>query len=123
MSPLLALFGVTLVAALFFVVIPGVGATTVRRAWRQFRASIESASLLPTLRLGADAQETAASGSYRFFGSLEAIQGDDLMWLTDGRLTVGAHLGGVYRAPFRPLLTPHAVVGVVSPPGTTGQCF
>jgi hypothetical protein len=95
MSPLLALFGVTLVAALFFVVIPGVGATTVRRAWRQFRASIESASLLPTLRLGADAQETAASGSYRFFGSLEAIQGDDLMWLTDGRLTVGAHLGGV----------------------------
>jgi len=95
MSPLLALLGVSLVAVLFFIVIPGVGATTVRRAWRQFRASIESASLLPTLRLGADSDQSAAAGGYRFFGSLEAIQGVDLMWLTDGRLTVGAHLAGV----------------------------
>ena len=91
MSTLLALVGVASVASLFFVVIPGVGATTVRRAWRQFRASVESASLLPTLRLG----EGVTDGSYRFFGTLEAIQGADLLWLTDGRLTVGAHLAGV----------------------------
>lgn len=91
MSTLLALVGVACVASLFFVIIPGVGATTVRRAWRQFRATVESASLLPTLRFG----EGVTGGSYRFFGTLEAIQGADLLWLTDGRLTVGAHLAGV----------------------------
>ncbi len=83
------------IACTFFIFIPGAGAFSVRRRWRRFRTAVVNSSLLPTVTYGALSQlrhGAAGAGRYRFFGRLEAIGDDDVIWLNDGRISVAADI-------------------------------
>ena len=80
----------------FYLFIPGLGAVFARRKWRIFRKRIITGSLYPrmnlnTLRNGED----IFRGNFRFFGMLQAIEGDHVIWLGDGKNTVSAELFNV----------------------------
>ncbi len=95
------------IAVLFYVVVPAVGAFLARGQWRRFRTTVTTASHYPTATPGVVGREHAApAGYYRFFGTLEAIQGDDRIWLTNGRFSVAADLRNV-----RVYLIPEAEAG------------
>ncbi len=80
-------------AALFYIGIPAVGAFVARNQWRRFRAAMVSASLYPTA--GPSRAAGPSVGRCRFFGTLEAIQGDDRIWIRNGRYSVAADVRGV----------------------------
>lgn len=88
---------ITLVAVLFYIVIPGIGAFLVRHRWRVFRRRIVESSLFPFAgysqmrRLGTEPQ-TGYQGCFRFIGTLEAIQGDDIIWLRRGNISIAAEM-------------------------------
>jgi len=84
---------VAALALVFYAVIPGAGAFYVRSRWREFRRRMIRTSLSPVatyrdLRLSRE----GLVGQYRFFGGLEAIQGEDLIWLRSGELSVSVEL-------------------------------
>jgi hypothetical protein len=84
------------IATLFYAAFPAIGAFLVRGQWRTFRRIVTAASRYPTATPSAVGRERAASaGLFRFFGTLEAIQGDDRIWITNGRFSVAADLRGV----------------------------
>jgi hypothetical protein len=84
------------IAVLFYAVLPAFGAFAARRRWRRFRRTVTLVSHYPTATAGAAGRERSApAGCYRFFGTLEAIQGDDRIWLTNGRFSVAADLRNV----------------------------
>jgi hypothetical protein len=82
-------------ALLFFALIPGAGAFTVRRQWRVFRRRMREASLTSFLSYADLSGEAGPRGEFRAFGELEAIQGRDRIWINTGEFTVEAELGGV----------------------------
>lgn len=83
-------------ASLFYLLIPGLGAFLIRGRWRRFRSSCFRAAMypLPDYRF-VQASAEGSSGLFRFYGTLGALQGDSLIWLDDGNLTVKADLEGV----------------------------
>src|SRR3990170_8780485 len=83
------------IALLFFAVIPGIGAFSVRSQWRVFRRSILQCSQYPFLRYADISSEDGPRGSFRVFGELEAIQGKNRIWINTGSFTVEADLQGV----------------------------
>jgi hypothetical protein len=84
------------IAALFYVAFPAIGAFIVRAQWRVFRKTVIAASRFPTAGPSAIGRDRSGSlGQYRFFGALEAIQGDNRIWITNGRFSVAAELRGV----------------------------
>jgi len=84
------------IAILFYAAFPAIGAFLVRSQWRVFRKRVTAASRFPTASPLATGRERSASvGYFRFFGSLEAIQGDDRIWISNGRFSVAADLRGV----------------------------
>ncbi len=84
------------IAVLFYAVVPAFGAFIARGQWRRFRKTVTAVSHYPTAAPGVLGREHAApAGYYRFFGTLEAIQGDDRIWLTNGRFSVAADLRNV----------------------------
>jgi hypothetical protein len=84
------------IAFLFYAVLPAVGAFFARGRWRRFRATVTRVSHYPTAGPGVIGQNHSEPlGHYRFFGTLEAIQGDDRIWLTNGRFSVAADLRNV----------------------------
>jgi len=95
------------IAVLFYAVVPAFGAFLARGQWRRFRRTVTTVSHYPTATPGVVSREHAApAGYYRFFGTLEAIQGDDRIWLTNGRFSVAADLLNV-----RVYLIPEAEAG------------
>lgn len=93
---------VLVVAVLFYAAIPGTGAFVVRSRWRGFRGRLAASSLLPFVQYsqlgGADG---GAPRSYRFLGRLEAMQGEDRIWVSNGHFSVAADLANttVYLLP------------------------
>ena len=88
-----ALAAVVAAASLFFVLIPGIGAFIARGRWRHFRQRMIDASLLPVVGYEEMSGRRAEFlGYFRFIGHLEAIQGDDIVWLHSGNLSVSAEL-------------------------------
>ena len=90
------LFLVFSLAFLFFGIIPGLGAFWVRSNWRQFRRRIIELSLKPFITyfdIGKNSE--GLIGEYRFFGSLEAIQGDNTIWLKNGDLSIAVNMENV----------------------------
>jgi hypothetical protein len=84
------------IAALFYTAFPAIGAFIARAHWRMFRRTVIAVSRYPSAGPAAIGRErSAAAGTFRFFGTLEAIQGDDRIWITNGRLSVAADLRGV----------------------------
>lgn len=80
-------------AALFYLLVPGIGAFAVRGRWRRFRRRVIEASCLPILSYAEIRR--GGGGRYRFFGRLEAVQGDHRVWLSDGHLSVALDLDSV----------------------------
>ncbi|UCF96657.1 MAG: hypothetical protein JSV89_15970 [Spirochaetaceae bacterium] len=80
------------VAFVFFGLIPGIGAFFVRSRWRLFRRRIQESSLYPFLRYSDLSRRGDFLGRYRVFGHLEAIQGENRIWINDGSFTVEADL-------------------------------
>jgi len=77
----------------FYIALPAFGAFVARGQWRRFRERVTAVSHYPTAPPSATIRERGgAPGRYRFFGTLEAIQGDDRIWLTNGRYSVAADL-------------------------------
>jgi hypothetical protein len=79
-------------AFLFFGLIPGVGAFFVRSRWRLFRRRIAESSLYPFLDYSDLSRRGDFLGRYRLFGHLEAIQGENSIWINNGSFTVEADL-------------------------------
>jgi hypothetical protein len=94
MSELLWAVLILAVAFLFFGLIPGLGAFSVRARWRIFRRRIEETSLYPFLSYSDLSREGHFLGNYRVFGTLEAIQGRNRIWVNGGSYTVEADLEG-----------------------------
>ena len=87
---------ITVLALLFYIAVPGLGAVLVRRRWRRFRTRIIGLTECPTISYGAiERAATGYLGRYRIFGALEAIQEGDTIWIYDGDISVSADLRGV----------------------------
>ncbi len=76
--------------------IPGIGAFAVRKQWRVFRRQVLTRASFPVLSYkGVREQEGSREqtiGSYQFFGALEAIEDDDIIWLRNGTLSVAVEM-------------------------------
>lgn len=88
------LFIIILIALLFYGLVPLIGAFSVRTRWRRFRNQLMRASLSPSLTYGAVHGSTLSS-VYRIFGSLQAVQDENILWLSDGKVSVCVDLVGV----------------------------
>jgi hypothetical protein len=90
------------IAAFFYGIIPGIGAFLVRRSWRLFRKRLAHLSFVPFLTYGVHRSLRARDRKeFRFFGSLEAIQGENVLWLKNESLSVSVDMDKVivYRIP------------------------
>lgn len=93
MGVVAALTLVLTMGAFFFLFIPGMGAFYARSRWRRFRRRMIDSSLLPIAGYREITEtESGRLGYFRFLGHLEAIQGDDYIWLRSGNLSVSAEL-------------------------------
>ncbi len=95
MSALALLLAALGTAVLFFALVPGAGAFTVRWQWRLFRRRMLEASLAPFLRYSDLTGAEGPRGDFRVFGELEAIEERDRVWINTGEFTVEADLEGV----------------------------
>jgi hypothetical protein len=110
---------VILLAAVFYLLIPIFGAFVVRHQWRTFRALLNRGWNLPALPYG------ITSGLYHTHGSLESVQGDNMLWLRSAAGSVGVNVertamyilpgsrsygeNGAVPAPKEPNVTPRVV--------------
>ena len=84
------------IAAIFYLFIPGIGAFHSRRGWRLFRKRIIAASQFPFVSYrDIHSVNKDCIGHFRFLGNLQAMAGEHLIWLGDGRLTLSADLKNV----------------------------
>jgi len=88
------LFIIILITLFFYGFIPIVGAFFVRSRWRQFRALLMKASLRPLLSYKA-VHGSQNSGLFRIFGSLQAIQDDNILWIANDKVSVSLDLEGL----------------------------
>ncbi len=88
------LFIIVFITLFFYGFVPLVGAFLVRTGWRRFRFQVMRASLQKNITYK-DVYGDVHSGYYRFFGSLEAIEGENILWLTNSDVSVGIDLEGV----------------------------
>ncbi|MCD6397572.1 MAG: hypothetical protein J7L71_08525 [Spirochaetaceae bacterium] len=88
------LFIIVLITLFFYAFIPLVGAFLVRMGWRRFRYQLIKASLQKNISYK-DVYGNEPSGYYRFFGSLQALEGENILWLTNSDVSVGIDLEGV----------------------------
>jgi len=78
------LYAALTAAFIFFLVIPIIGAVGLRAQWRSFRMRIAQLETKPVLTYGHVARILGGdedSGSFRFFGSIEAIEGSNRVWV------------------------------------------
>jgi hypothetical protein len=82
---------VIFIAFIFFGLIPGIGAFLIRGQWFRFRQELIQSSLLTIAdrSLLASPDREGPLGHFRFFGSLESIQGKNRLWVTDRNFTAG----------------------------------
>ncbi len=79
------------IAFIFYGLIPGIGAFLIRGHWYRFREQFTRSSFLPVadIALLRSPAPDGQLGHFRFFGSLESIQGNNRLWITDRNFTVG----------------------------------
>ena len=78
-------------ALLFYLVIPVGGAFYVRKKWRKFRQNLRRSLDLPMVVPGFR-RDDGSLGLHRFLGELEAIEGDDLLWIHGALGTITADM-------------------------------
>jgi hypothetical protein len=78
------------VAAVFYILIPLFGGFSVRRSWRRFRGLLIESARHPLLEYGrvhgVDGSDEEALGDFRLFGSVEAMEGADRLWVRGAKL-------------------------------------
>jgi len=84
-----------LTALIFFLIVPGVGALIVQSNWRKFRINMLNATNYPYLEYS-DIKNENNGVNFRFFGSLEAIEDKNKIWLKGDNLSIAADLENVY---------------------------
>ena len=85
-----------IIALIFYVLLPLLGAFSVRSKWRRFRRMVISGSLMNELSYSEPSRrESGYAGAFRFLGDLQAIQNNSSVWLNSGSLSVRAELEGV----------------------------
>jgi hypothetical protein len=89
---MISLLLVFAIAFLFYGLIPGIGAFTVRSQWRTFRRRMLEVSRLPYVGYFQQPGRDRLLGDYRIFGDLESIQGENRIYINSGRFTVGVEL-------------------------------
>ena len=83
-------------AALFYALIPMGGAFAVRAQWRVFRRRALECSRKEEIKYGVlKKQGDGFLGDYRFLGTLQALQGDEIIWVTNGSISLPVHLNHV----------------------------
>lgn len=82
-----ALYVLVLIPILFYIVIPLAGAFRVRSIWRRFRETMVNASFFPICGYN-DIIARRKEGYYRFFGEIEAIQPEGLLWVKNSEMTM-----------------------------------
>jgi len=94
------LSGILFFALLFYAFIPGIGAFAIRSRWRKFRHRLTDSAIYTPLDYRelrrAEAESSAEKRKYRFFGHLQAMQGDNTIWISDGKVSVSADLERVF---------------------------
>lgn len=97
---LLHLSGILFFALLFYALIPGIGAFAIRSSWRNFRRRLTESAIYTPLDYRelrkAETESGAEERRYRFFGHLQAMQGDNTIWVSDGKVSVSADLERVF---------------------------
>ncbi len=87
------LFFISAVAVVFYALIPGIGAFAVRRHWRIFRKRIISSVSRPLMNYARlHTEKSVQEETYRFFGSLQALQGEAEVWLSGNGVSVSVDL-------------------------------
>jgi hypothetical protein len=87
------IFFIFLISFVFYGIIPGLGAFMIRAQWFGFRKRLTTASLLPMAdNTAKHTQKSKYLGRFRLFGTLEAIQGDDRVWISGSDFSVAADL-------------------------------
>ncbi|MBN1798700.1 MAG: hypothetical protein JW822_08985 [Spirochaetales bacterium] len=87
------IFFIFLIAFVFYGLIPGVGAFLIRAQWHNFRRRLTHASLLPIAEnTSLKTKKGKFIGTYRLFGTLEAIQGNTRVWIAGQDFSVAADL-------------------------------
>lgn len=78
-----------LTAFTVYLLIPGLAAFIVLRQWRTFRARVVESTLFPLLGY-AGIRSSSLSSRFRFYGTLEALEGKNYLWLKEegGKATV-----------------------------------
>ena len=82
----------------FYLVIPGIGAFIVRKKWKEFRKKLVTAAATPIIDFHKSrlvGRESEYLGVFKFFGSLEAIQGKYEIWLRSSNFTVTVDMQNV----------------------------
>ena len=89
-------FAALVCGILFYLIIPGGGAFYVRRRWRIFRNRIVCSTKIPEVSYAKvkNAPE-GYLGEFRMLGSLQAIQGNDTIWISNESISLRVHLSGV----------------------------
>ena len=93
---LVPIYVALVVAILFYVVLPVMGGYFARNQWRRFRERLLELSGSPLLRRESwafDADRGVLDGSYRFYGEIEALEGENRIWVRGRDLTVVVDLG------------------------------
>lgn len=98
---------IVLTGLIFYALIPGLGAFIVRRKWRVFRKNLIRSVSFPLLDYRGLRNLSSDGDVFRFFGALQALEGDSGIWLTDEDISIRVDLSGVpiYILPSAPELT------------------
>jgi hypothetical protein len=91
---ILSIIAILLIAFLFFGLIPGIGAFLIRAQWHRFRQKLINASLLSIADFSLLESGTAdkSLGNFRFFGTIESIQGKNRLWISNNTFSVGIEM-------------------------------
>lgn len=80
-----------LTAFFFYLVIPISGAFYARKKWRTFRINLRRSLDLP-MAVPGFSRKDGSLGLHRFLGNLEAIEGDNLLWIRGAQGTITAEM-------------------------------
>ncbi|GAB6089619.1 hypothetical protein [Spirochaeta dissipatitropha] len=90
---------VALSILLFFIVVPGTGALIVRQRWRTLRALVLESFFYPLIsysdqRPAAGSKESMFLGSRRMIATVDALEDDSILWVSNGRFSTAVEMKG-----------------------------
>lgn len=78
-----------IIAFISYLIVPGLGGLQARSRWRRFRKRVRESALLPVVEYDQGGDDSPL-GAHRFTGRIEALQGDDSLWIRGEGVSVQA---------------------------------